>query len=137
MLRHLSRAEEHPVCKVCGRELRAGEQSHQVTGLGTVCGRCGLQSVECESCGRATKRITVTVLRGRSLCLNCYAAERKAGEKRRFKTIVSDDYESLIKIALAMAPEGFRFIGLRIKPSSKNTWQAEYEREDIFEMRCS
>ncbi len=122
---------------VCRREGRPGEQFHYVTGLGAVCMRCGLELVECSSCGKRVKRITITVLRGRALCLTCYKAERERGEKRILKEVVADSLEALMKKVAESTPEGFRFVGVRLKTSSKTTWQAEYEREDIFEMRCS
>ena len=59
------------------------------------------------------------------------------GEKRVVKEVIAQDPASLLNSIMANTPEGFRFIGARLKPSSKNTWQIEYEREDIFEMRCS
>jgi len=81
--------------------------------------------------------MTITVLRGRKLCLKCYREEREKGEKRIVKEVIAQDPASLLNSIMANTPEGFRFIGARLKPSSKNTWQIEYEREDIFEMRCS
>jgi len=137
MLGHLAKHEEGVTCKVCGRASGRGEQFHYVTGFGYVCHRCGIEPVECDSCRAKVRRMTVTVLRGRSLCLNCYRTERETGEKRAVKEVQAVEIGDAIRIALENRPEGFRLIGLRLKTSSKATWQAEYEREDIYEMRCS
>ncbi|GBC68900.1 hypothetical protein HRbin01_00588 [archaeon HR01] len=137
MLGHLSKPEAGASCRVCGKEMRKGEQFHYITGFGYVCHSCGIQGVECDSCGAKVRRMTLTVLRGRSLCLTCYRRERETGEKRAMREIKSADIQSALGMALESAPEGFKLIGLRLKTSSKDMWQAEYEREDIFEMRCS
>nr|BAJ46785.1 hypothetical protein HGMM_F22F09C35 [Candidatus Caldarchaeum subterraneum] len=81
--------------------------------------------------------MTVTVLRGRTLCLNCYRVEREKGEKRIFKEHSANSVEEAFAAALENSPEGYVFVGIRLKPSSKQVWVAEYEREDIFLSRCS
>lgn len=81
--------------------------------------------------------MTTTVLRGRSLCLKCYKDFREMGEKRAVREVQASDASEAVRLALDNGPEGFRLVGLRLKASSKAVWQAEYERDDIFMMRCS
>jgi len=137
MLGHLTKHEGGATCKICGRVAQSGEQFHYITGLGEVCHRCGLDPVVCDLCGARVRRMTLTVLRGKSLCLNCYKKERESGEKRAVREVQAPDIGEALKIALENSPKGFRLIGLRLKTSSKASWQAEYEREDIYQMRCS
>lgn len=126
-------------CAVCGRESRPGENFHNVTGLGRVCMTCGLESVTCESCGTKTKRVTITRTRGKLLCLRCYSRERETGEKRISRTFDEGEIDpsQALKLAVDRAPAGYTLVLLRLQPSSKRIWTADYERKDIFEMRCS
>ncbi|MEM1945290.1 MAG: hypothetical protein QXX57_06090, partial [Nitrososphaerota archaeon] len=138
MLGHLSsRHGEDAVCRVCGRESSAGEPFQYITGFGYVCQGCGLQPVVCDSCATKVRRLTITVLRGRGLCLKCYREERERGEKRMVREVGASNPAEAMKVALETCPEGFTLVGLRLRTSSKATWQAEYERDDIFGMRCS
>ncbi|MEM4287343.1 MAG: hypothetical protein QXV97_00860 [Candidatus Caldarchaeum sp.] len=137
MLGHLQKAEDNVVCRVCGREISGKDMSFYVTGFGNVCRTCGLQQVVCEGCGSNVKRMTVTVLRGRTLCLSCYRTEREKGEKRILKEKNAGSIQEALRLAADDTPDGFRLIGLRLKPSSTKTWVAEYEREDVFISRCS
>ncbi|MDJ0273263.1 MAG: hypothetical protein QXN23_01110 [Candidatus Caldarchaeum sp.] len=137
MLGHLGKRAENIVCRVCGAVAEKPDSHHYVTGFGYVCRRCGLQPVVCDGCGAKVRRMTVTVLRGRTLCLNCYRVEREKGEKRIFKEHSANSVEEAFAAALENSPEGYVFVGIRLKPSSKQVWVAEYEREDIFLSRCS
>ncbi len=134
---HLSKTSDKIECKVCGKILATSDPAHYITGFGTICMPCSRKYVKCENCGSDVRLMTITVLRGRKLCLLCYKQEREKGEKRIVKEVNASSLDDLIQVILANTPDGFRFIGVRLKPSSKNTWQIEYEREDIFEMRCS
>jgi recombinational DNA repair protein (RecF pathway) len=136
MLGHLQKAGEGVECKVCGKKMDNAE-AHYVTGYGYVCRKCGLVPVSCDRCGSMVRRLTTTVLRGRMLCLNCYSVERESGEKRVSRELSAENVENALQLALKGSPEGFILIGLRLKPSSTTLWIAEYEREDIFGMRCS
>lgn len=136
MLPHHLAEQGREKCVVCGREASGG--AHRVVGLGVVCMSCGLEPVKCDSCGRSTRRVTITVLRGRALCLSCYGKERERGAKRASKTIDgTEGVGAVLERALREAPEGYVLIGLRLNHNSKASWIAEYEREDVFMMRCS
>lgn len=137
MLGHLHKTGGNVVCKVCGREIAGKDTAFYITGFGNICRTCGLQQVSCDSCGSAVKRMTVTVLRGRTLCLSCYHVEREKGEKRILKEKNADSIQEALRLAAEDIPDGFRLIGLRLKPSSTRTWVVEYEREDVFISRCS
>lgn len=134
---HLSKSVDKAECKVCGKPIAGNTPSYYITGFGTVCMPCSSKHVKCDGCGSDVRLMTITVLRGRKLCLLCYKNERERGEKRVVKEVIASNLDVLIEEILANMPEGFKFVGVRLKPSSKNTWQVEYEREDIFEMRCS
>ncbi|MCS7129384.1 MAG: hypothetical protein NZ919_01915 [Candidatus Caldarchaeum sp.] len=137
MLGHLQKTGGKTVCKVCGAEPKPNETFHHVTGFGDVCRSCGLQQVVCDGCGSPVRRLTSTVLRGRTLCLPCYRAEREKGDKRIIKERSAESVEEALAASLAEAPEGYRLVGLRLRPSSTKIWMAEYEREDIYLSRCS
>ncbi|MCS7142632.1 MAG: hypothetical protein NZ920_02380 [Aigarchaeota archaeon] len=136
MLPHALSHEASGKCVVCKAEIHG--VSHRVVGLGTVCMRCGLEPVECDSCGSKVKRMTLTYLRGRPLCLICYGRERERSAKR---TSVSIDGfglgpEGILRAAMEKMPPGYVLVGLRLNPNSKTSWVAEYEREDVYSMRC-
>ncbi|MEM1943375.1 MAG: hypothetical protein QXO30_07635 [Candidatus Caldarchaeum sp.] len=137
MLGHFQKTGEKTVCRACGAESKPGETFHYVAGYGAVCRKCGLQMVVCDKCGSSVRRFTSTVLRGKTLCLVCYRAERESGEKRVVKERIADSIEQALASSIAETPEGYRLVGLRLKPSSTKTWMAEYEREDIYLSRCS
>ncbi|MEM1948465.1 MAG: hypothetical protein QXY84_02975 [Candidatus Caldarchaeum sp.] len=137
MLGHQPKRVEKIVCKVCGAETDRPEAFFLVTGLGYVCRTCGLQPVSCDVCGARIRRMTVTVFRGKIHCLACYRIEREKGEKRLTKEYLAESIEEAVRTSLAEAPEGYVLVGLKLKHSSKKTWIAEYEREDIFISRCS
>ncbi len=137
VLGHLQKPGEKNVCKVCGKEAARGETLHYITGFGNVCRTCGLQRIVCDSCGMTVQRITVTVLRGRTLCLTCYRSEREKGEKRILKERLAGSIQDALNMSLTDMPENFRLVGLRLKPGSTTVWVAEYEREDIYLSRCS
>jgi len=136
MLGHLQKVGEDIGCKVCGKRLEK-EEAHYVTGYGYVCRKCGLKPVSCAGCGATVRLLTTTVLRGRMLCLQCYTVEREAGEKRVRREWSAENVEKAFELALRERPEGFVLIGLRLKQGSTTLWVADYEREDIFSMRCS
>lgn len=137
MLGHQSRRVEKIVCKVCGAEADKPESYQYVTGFGHVCRTCGLQPVLCDICGAKIRRMTVTVFRGKTHCLTCYRTEREKGDKRLTKEFLADSIEEAVRASLANVTEGYVLVGVKLKHSSKQTWIAEYEREDIFISRCS
>lgn len=137
MLGHQSKRVEKLVCRVCGTEVDRPEAIHYVTGFGNVCRNCAMQPVFCDLCGAKIRRMTVTVLRGKTLCLTCYKTEREKGDKRLLKEHVAGSIAEAVQASIADTPNGYVLVGLRLKHSSKQTWVAEYEREDIFISRCS
>ncbi|MCS7110234.1 MAG: hypothetical protein NZ956_02035 [Candidatus Caldarchaeum sp.] len=137
MLGHQHKKSEKARCRVCGKESEKPEAFHYITGFGYVCRDCGIQQVVCDSCGSQVRRMTVTVLRGKTLCLVCYRTEREKGDKRLMKELVAESIDDAVKMSMSNTPEGYVLVGLRLKHSSKQTWTAEYEREDIYLSRCS
>ena len=136
MLPHHLATKPSDRCVVCGKETRT---AHSVVGLGSVCMDCGREIVTCSSCGSEARRMTMTFLRGRALCLLCYSRERSRGAKRVSKTIDGSSLSApqVAQQALQLAPEGYVLVALKLNQNSKTTWTAEYEREDLFMMRCS
>lgn len=135
MLPHALSHEVAGKCVVCNAEVKG--PSYRVVGLGTICMRCGLEPIGCASCGTKVKRMTVTYFKGRPLCLICYAREREATAKRLSKNIEGSDVEEVVRVAIKERPEGYLLVGVRLAQNSKRSWIAEYEREDVFSMRCS
>jgi len=110
-----------------------------VVGIGRVCLSDGMGRVKCEACGNEVKLITSSKLQGRTLCLADYMKEV---EKFRQHIIQSFDEESepapsILERAYREAPEGYTLLAVRRGRNSTHLWEAEYEKTEIFEMRCS
>ena len=110
-----------------------------VVGVGRVCLSCGMRKVRCEACGVEVKLITSSRFQGRVLCL---ADHMKEVEKFRKHLVVSFDeavepVASILGKAQSEAPEGYTLLALRRARNSTHLWEAEYEKTEIFQMRCS
>ena len=110
-----------------------------VVGVGRVCLGCGMQKVKCDACGSEVKRLTSSVLQGRTLCL---ADHMKEVEKFRQHIVVSFDEDaepapSILAKALGGAPAGYTLLAVRRGRNSTHLWEAEYEKTEVFQMRCS
>jgi hypothetical protein len=126
-------------CVLCGAdEVQPGTFS-MVVGVGRVCLDDGMKKVRCESCGAEVKRITSSKLQGRTLCLSDYMKEI---EKFRQHIVQSFDEDSepatsILERAYTGAPEGYTLLAVRRGRNSRHMWEAEYEKTELFEMRCS
>ncbi len=110
-----------------------------VVGVGKVCIADGMTKVKCESCGEEVKRITSAKLQGRTVCLADYM---KGVEKFRQHIVQSFDEDaepaaSILRRAYMEAPEGYTLLAVRRGRNSTHLWEAEYEKTEIFQMRCS
>ncbi len=110
-----------------------------VVGVGRVCLSCGMKKVKCELCGSEVKLLTSSRLQGRTLCL---ADHMKELEKYRQHLVVTYDEEeeplaSILAKADADAPEGYTLLAIRRGRNSTHVWEAEYEKSEVFQMRCS
>jgi hypothetical protein len=110
-----------------------------VVGVGRVCIGDGMAKVRCEACGTEVKLITSAKLQGRTLCLADYMREI---EKYRQHIVQSFDEDSepalsILEKAYRGAPEGYILLAVRRGRNSTHVWEAEYEKTEIFLMRCS
>ncbi len=108
-------------------------------GVGRVCLNCGMNKVKCEVCGAEVKLLTSSKLDGRTLCLSDHMKEV---EKFRQHLVVSFDEDkepapSILARALAESPSGYTLLAVRRGRNSTHIWEAEYEKSEVFQMRCS
>ena len=85
------------------------------------------------------KLITSSRIQGRTLCL---ADHMKEVEKYRQHIVVNydEDVEPAVRIlarAYEEAPEGYTLLTVRRGRNSIHLWEAEYEKTEIFQMKCS
>jgi len=110
-----------------------------VVGVGRVCLNDGMTKVKCEACGAEVKLLTSSKLQGRTLCLSDYM---KDVEKYRQHIVQGFDEDeepatSILQRAYREAPEGYTLLSVRRGRNSTHLWEAEYEKTEIFQMRCS
>ncbi len=110
-----------------------------VVGVGRVCLTDGMTKVKCEVCGNEVKLITSSRLQGKTLCLADYMKEI---EKFRQHIVQGFDEESepplsILERAYREAPEGYTLLSVRRGRNSTHLWEAEYEKTEIFQMKCS
>jgi hypothetical protein len=126
-------------CAVCGAvEAQAGSFP-MVVGVGRVCMNDGMTRVKCEACGTEVKLITSSRLQGRTLCLNDHMKEV---EKFRQHIVQSFDEDiepaaSILERVYRDAPQGYTLLAVRRGRNSTHLWEAEYEKTELFLMRCS
>ena len=126
-------------CAICGAvEAQAGTYP-MVVGVGRVCLDDGMKKVKCEACGSEVKLLTSSKLQGRTLCLADYLKEV---EKFRQHLVVSFDEEtepldSILMKASTEGPAGYTLIAVRRARNSTHAWEAEFEKTEVFQMRCS
>ena len=107
--------------------------------MGRLCLDDGMKRVKCEACGKEVKAITSARLQGRTLCLSDYMKEV---EKYRQHIVQSYDEDSepaarILGRAYKEAPDGYTLLAVRRGRNSTHIWEAEYEKSEIFQMRCS
>jgi len=110
-----------------------------VVGVGRVCLNDGMKRVKCEVCGSEVKLITSSRFQGRILCL---ADHMKEVEKYRQHIVLNFDEDvepatSILARAYEDAPDGYTLLAIRRGRNSTHLWEAEYEKTEIFLMRCS
>lgn len=110
-----------------------------VVGVGRICLDDGMKRVKCESCGTEVKLITSSRLQGKTLCLADYMKEI---ERYRQHVVQSYDEDSepaprILERAYRDAPDGYTLLSVRRGRNSTHVWEAEYEKTELFEMRCS
>lgn len=137
-MQHLS-TKSPARCAVCGTlEAEAGTFP-MVVGVGRICMSCGMKKVKCELCGTDVKMLTSSKLQGKTLCLADYMKEI---EKYRKNVLVVFDedkepVEAIFSRARREAPEGYTLLAVRRGRNSTHLWEAEYEKTELFQSKCS
>lgn len=126
-------------CSICGKTETSPGLFPMVIGVGRVCMECGMKKVKCDICGDETKIITSSKFQGKTLCLKDHMKEI---EKYRNHLVITFDEEKIgideiVNKALHSGPEGYTLLSIRRARNSKTVWEAEYEKTELFEMRCS
>jgi len=136
----LQHASKSPAkCAICGAvEAQAGTFP-MIVGVGRVCIDDGMKKVKCEVCGNEVKLLTSSRLQGKTLCLSDYLKEV---EKYREHLVVSFDedaeaLDSILSKASTDGPLGYTLLAVRRARNSTHLWEAEYEKTEVFQMRCS
>jgi hypothetical protein len=126
-------------CAICGAQEPASGAFPTVVGVGRVCMADGMKKVKCEACGTEVKLLTSSKLQGRTLCLSDHMKEV---ERFRQHVVVTFDEDAqpageILTKAYSGAPEGYTLLAVRRGRNSTHLWEAEYEKTEVFQMRCS
>jgi hypothetical protein len=110
-----------------------------VVGVGRVCLDDGMKTVKCESCGKEVKLITSSRLQGRTLCLSDHMKEVEKFRQHIVNSYDEDDEQavSILERAYNEAPQGYTLLAVRRARNSTHMWEAEYEKTELYQMRCS
>ena len=110
-----------------------------VVGVGRVCLVDGMGMVSCEACGTEVKRVTSAILQGRTLCLTDYMQEVEKYRKHIVQSFDEADQPAveILQRAYNDAPNGYTLLAVRRGRNSTHAWEAEYEKTEVFQMRCS
>ena len=126
-------------CAICGAgETRPGTFP-MVVGVGRVCISDGMARVKCEVCGADVKLITSAKLQGKTLCLADYMKQVQKFRQHLVQTFDegAEPATAILERAYKEAPEGYTLLAVRRGRNSTHIWEAEYEKTEIFTMRCS
>lgn len=137
-MQHLS-AKTPARCAVCGTQEAEPGTFPFVVGVGRICMSCGMKNVKCELCGSEVKLLTSSRLQGKSLCLADYMKEIEKFRKNIVATFDEDDdpLAAIFSRAEDEAPAGYTLLALRRARNSTHVWEAEYEKTELFQSKCS
>lgn len=137
-MQHLS-TKTPAKCALCGKVESTAGTFPMVIGVGRVCLSCGMETVKCEQCGKDVKRLTSSKFQGRILCLNDHMKEVEKYKQHIVKTFdeESEPPQLIFQKALTEGPEGYTLLAMRRARNSTRFWEAEYEKTEVFMMRCS
>ena len=126
-------------CAICGAEETQPGTFPMVVGVGRVCLNDGMARVKCEACGTEVKLITSAKLQGKTLCLSDYMKDVEKFRQHIVQTFDehAEPASSILQRAYADAPQGYTLLAVRRGRNSTHLWEAEYEKTEIFMMRCS
>jgi hypothetical protein len=110
-----------------------------VVGVGRVCLDDGMKKVRCEACGNEVKLLTSSRLQGRTLCLSDHMKEVEKYRQHLVLNFDEDDEpaSAILVRAYAGGPDGYTLLAVRRGRNSTHLWEAEYEKTEVFQMRCS
>ena len=110
-----------------------------VVGVGRVCLNDGMTKVKCEACGTEVKLLTSSKLQGKTLCLTDYMKEVERFRQHIVQSFDEDNEPaiSILERAYKNAPEGYTLLAVRRGRNRTHLREAEYEKSEIFQMRCS
>ena len=136
-LQHSSKGQAK--CVLCGAVESQPGTFPMVVGVGRVCLNDGMAKVKCESCGNEVKLLTSSRLQGRTLCLTDYMKEVEKFRQHIIRTFdeATEAAPSILQRAYRDAPAGYTLLAVRRGRNSTHAWEAEYEKTEIFQMRCS
>ena len=126
-------------CAMCGKEESTQGTFPMVIGVGRICLDCGMEHVKCDICGAEVKRLTSSRFQGKNLCLRDHMKEVEKYKQHIVKTFDEDDesVEAILGRSLTDAPAGYSLITVRRARNSMHVWEAEYEKTEILQSRCS
>ncbi|MDG7011172.1 MAG: hypothetical protein JRN57_03535 [Nitrososphaerota archaeon] len=126
-------------CAICGAAETQPGTFPMVVGVGRVCLSDGMAPVKCEVCAGEVKLITSAKLQGKTLCLSDYMREIEKFRQHIVQTYDEDTEpaSSILGRAYTEAPQGYTLLAVRRGRNSTHIWEAEYEKTEIFLMRCS
>jgi hypothetical protein len=98
-----------------------------------------MEKVTCDVCGSEVKRLTSSRFQGRNLCLKDHMKEVEKYKQHIVKTFDEDNesIQEILRKSLADAPEGYSLVTVRRARNSMHVWEAEYEKSEILQSRCS
>lgn len=136
-LQHLSKNPAK--CSQCGEIESTPGTFPMIVGVGRVCMRCGMQKVTCAACGQEVKLLTSSRFQGRTLCLSDHMKEIAKYKQHIVKTYDEETQPlpDIFSKAVSEGPDGYTLLSLRRAHNSTHVWEAEYEKSEVFEMRCS
>jgi endogenous inhibitor of DNA gyrase (YacG/DUF329 family) len=126
-------------CAKCGKEESTPGTFPMVIGVGRICMSCGMTTVKCEVCGAEVKLLTSSRFQGRNLCLKDHMKEVEKYKQHIVKTF--DEYDDpvpeILRRSVDDAPDGYSLITVRRARNSMHVWEAEYEKTELLQSRCS
>jgi hypothetical protein len=98
-----------------------------------------MEKVKCDVCGEEVKRLTSSRFQGRNLCLKDHVKEVEKYKQHIVKTFDEDNesVEEILSKSLVDAPEGYSLVTVRRARNSMHIWEAEYEKTELLQSRCS
>lgn len=137
-MQHLA-SKKPAKCAICGKEESSPGSYPMVIGVGRICMNCGMEKVRCEACGEEVKRLTSSKFQGRVLCLRDHMKEIEKYKQHVVRTYDEDNepFQIILQKVTSEQPEGYTLLALRRGRNSTHIWEAEYEKTEIFQSRCS